>query len=67
MRVLALDMETAALYATARQNRCQALTLLSVSDVIPSGLRASSQAREQAFAEVIDVVLEALLGSHDAV
>lgn len=63
MRVLALDMETAALYATARQNGCQALTLLSVSDVIPTGLRSSSRAREQAFAEVIDVVLGALLGS----
>ena len=62
MGILALDMESAALYALARQHRRQALTLLTVTDLIPSGEQASTEARQNAFGAVIDVVLGALLG-----
>lgn len=62
MGILALDMESAALYALARQHRRRALTLLTVTDLIPSGEQASTEARQNAFGAVIDVVLEALLG-----
>ncbi|HEY5775488.1 MAG TPA: purine-nucleoside phosphorylase, partial [Xanthomonadales bacterium] len=41
MGILALDMESAALYALAHQHGKRALTILSVSDVIPTGERAS--------------------------
>lgn len=61
MGILALDMETAALYALANQHGGRALTILSVSDVIPTGERASPEARQNAFGAVIQVVLEALL------
>lgn len=62
MGILALDMESAALYALARQHRRRALTLLTVTDLIPSGEQASTEARQNAFGAVIDVVLGALLG-----
>ncbi len=61
MGILALDMESAALYALAKQHRASALTLLSVSDVIPTGEQASTEARQNAFGTVIDVVLNALM------
>lgn len=61
MGILALDMETAALYALARSLGKQALTMLSVSDVIPTGLKASPEARQNAFGSVIEIVLAALL------
>ena len=63
MGVLALDMESAALYALAHQHGKRALTILSVSDVIPTGEQASHEVRQNAFAYVIEVVLEAALSS----
>ena len=59
--VLALDMESAALYGLAHQHGQRALTILSVSDVIPTGERASHDSRQNAFGAVIEVVLEAIL------
>ena len=59
--ILAIDMESAALYALAKQHGRRALTLLTVSDVIPTGEKASTEARQNAFGSVINVVLEALL------
>jgi len=61
--ILALDMESAALYALAHQHGRRALTILSVSDVIPTGERASHETRQNAFGAVIEVVLEAVLGT----
>lgn len=65
MGVLALDMESAALYALARAHGRRALTILTVSDVIPTGERASTEARTRAFSGAIDMVLGALLGETD--
>jgi len=59
--VLAIDMESAALYALARQMGKRALTILSVSDVIPTGERASHESRQNAFGKVIEMVLVAAL------
>ena len=61
MGILALDMESAALYALAQKHGTRALTILSVSDVIPTGEQASHEVRQNAFGEVIDVVLDAVL------
>ena len=61
--ILAIDMESAALYALAKHHGRRALTLLTVSDVIPTGEKASTEARQNAFGTVIDVVLKALIGN----
>ena len=61
MGILAIDMESAALYALAHQHGTRALTILSVSDVIPTGEKASHDARQNAFGTVINVVLDAVL------
>jgi purine-nucleoside phosphorylase len=61
MGILALDMESAALYALAHQHGRRALTILSVSDVIPTGEQASHETRQNAFGAVIQVVLDAVL------
>ena len=61
MDCLALDMETAALYALAKHHGARALTLLTVTDIIATGERATTEARQSAFGAVIEVVLEALL------
>jgi purine-nucleoside phosphorylase len=61
MGILAIDMESAALYSLARHHSRKALTLLSVTDVIPTGEKASTETRQNAFGAVIDFVLEALL------
>ena len=61
MGILALDMESAALYALAHQLGKRALTILSVSDVIPTGEKASHETRQDAFGTAIEVVLEAVL------
>ena len=61
MGMLALDMESAALYALAQQHKRRALTILSVSDVIPLGLQATHAERQGAFGAVINVVLDAVL------
>ncbi len=61
MGVLALDMESAALYALAHQHGKRALTILFVSDVIPTGEQSSHETRQNAFGTVIEVVLEAVL------
>ena len=59
--VLALDMETAALYALAREHGRRAMTLLTVSDVLPTAQHFSPAERQAAFGAVADVVLGALL------
>lgn len=59
--MLALDMESAALYTLAQQHGTRALTILSVSDVIPTGEQASHEMRQNAFGAVINVVLDAVL------
>jgi len=66
MGILAIDMESAALYALAQQHGKRALTILSVSDVIPTGERASHEARQNAFGSVIGVVLDAILETESA-
>ena len=67
MGILALDMESAALYALAHQHSKRALTILSVSDVIPTGEQASHETRQEAFGTAIEVVLEAVLGEEEGV
>lgn len=63
--ILALDMETAALYGLARSLGKRAATVLTVSDVIPTARHYTPAERQAAFGAVADVVLGALLESGD--
>jgi purine-nucleoside phosphorylase len=60
MGVLALDMESAALFALARKHGRRAMTVLTVTDVIPRREHATTDERQGAFSEVVEVLLGAL-------
>ena len=59
--VLAVEMESAALYTIAARYRARALTILTVSDHIKKGEHTSAQEREQTFSQMIEVALDAVL------
>jgi len=55
--VLAVEMESAALYTLAARFKARALTLLTVSDHIKTGAHTTAQEREQTFAHMVEVAL----------
>lgn len=59
--VLAVEMESAALYTIAARYRAKALTLLTVSDHIKTGERTTAQEREQTFGQMVEVALETIV------
>lgn len=65
MGILALDMESAILFALARRHARRAMTVLTVTDVIPRGEHASAAQRQAAFGDVISMLLDALLEDAD--
>jgi purine-nucleoside phosphorylase len=58
--VLAVEMESAALYTIAARFRVRALTLLTVSDHIKTGERTSAEDRERTFSEMVEIALETI-------
>jgi purine-nucleoside phosphorylase len=56
--VLAIEMETAALYTIAAQHGIEALSILTVSDSLITGAEESSAARQQAFTAMFEIALE---------
>ena len=56
--VLAVEMESAALYTLAAQKRFRALTILTVSDVLPTGEQVSANDRQSTFADMVRIALE---------
>jgi purine-nucleoside phosphorylase len=56
--VLAVEMESAALYTIAMRFRARALTLLTVSDHIKRGEKTTSQEREQTFGQMVEIALD---------
>jgi purine-nucleoside phosphorylase len=60
--VLAVEMESAALYTLAARFRARALTLLTVSDHIKTGAHTTAQEREQTFAHMVEVALATVIG-----
>lgn len=58
MNILALDMESAALFTIAAQNRVQALSMLTVSDHIITGEKISSADRQTTFNQMMELALE---------
>ena len=56
--VLAVEMETAALYTLAAKYGVDALTILTVSDSLVSGEATSSEEREKTFTQMMELALE---------
>jgi purine-nucleoside phosphorylase len=56
--VLAVEMESAALYTIAARYRARALTLLTVSDHLKTGEHTTAQEREQTFAQMVEIALD---------
>lgn len=59
--VLAVEMESAALYTIAARFGCRALTLLTVSDHIKTGARTTAEEREQTFSSMVEIALDAAI------
>lgn len=59
--VLAIEMETAALYTLAAKFGRKALSVLTVSDHILTGEETSAQERQTTFNEMIEIALEAAI------
>ena len=58
MGVLSVEMETAAIYALAARHGKQALSILTVSDHIVTGVKASADARQKSFKTMMELALE---------
>ncbi len=56
--VLAVEMETSALYTIAAANNVGALSILTVSDSIVNGEATSQHEREQTFGRMVEIALE---------
>lgn len=61
--VLGVDMETSMLYAMARHNGIQALSLLTVSDNLLTGAESSAEEREKQTTAMVKLALEVTLTS----
>jgi purine-nucleoside phosphorylase len=59
--VLAVEMETAALYTLAARFRARALTVLTVSDNLMTREHTTAEERQQTFAQMVEVALEAAI------
>ncbi len=57
MGVLAVEMESASLYATASRLNKRALSILTVSDSLVSGKETTSDEREKSFTDMIKIAL----------
>ena len=58
MGVLAVEMESAALYMTAARLGKRALSVLTVSDSLVSGKETTSDEREKSFTDMIKIALD---------
>jgi purine-nucleoside phosphorylase len=59
--VLAVEMETAALYTVAAQFGARALTILTVSDHIKTGAHLGAEDRERSFSQMVEVALDTVV------
>lgn len=63
--VLAVEMETSALYTLAARLGARALTVLTVSDHLKTGEEMPSAQRESGFSRMVGIALEAALADDD--
>lgn len=61
--VLAVEMESAALYTLAARFRAKALALVTVSDHLKTGAKATAQEREQTFAQMVEIALDTTIST----
>lgn len=59
--VLAVEMETSALYSLAARHGRRALSILTVSDLIRSGEQTAAEEREHGFPAMVEIALAAAL------
>ncbi|AKG04028.1 purine-nucleoside phosphorylase [Salimicrobium jeotgali] len=59
--VLAIEMETSALYTLAAKYNRQALTVLTVSDHILTGEETTSEERQTTFTDMMEIALDAVI------
>jgi purine-nucleoside phosphorylase len=59
--VLAVEMESAALYTIAARFNVRALTILTVSDHIKRGEATTAQEREQTFSQMVEIALDTVI------
>jgi purine-nucleoside phosphorylase len=59
--VLAVEMESAALYTIAAKFKARALTILTVSDHIKTGEHTTAEEREQTFSAMVEVALDTII------
>lgn len=64
MGVLAVEMETAALYMTAARTGKRALAILTVSDSLVTGEELSSEDRQTSFTEMMEIALQTAVMLH---
>jgi len=62
----AVEMEAFALFANAKELGKQAATLLTISDVIPTGDQISADAREKSLNPMIELALESAIRIHQS-
>ncbi len=60
MKVIAVEMESHALYCNAAYGNAEALTILTVSDNIATGKTTTSKEREVGFAKMMEIALSLL-------
>jgi purine-nucleoside phosphorylase len=60
--VLAVEMESSALYTLAAKHRRRALAICTVSDHVVTGEETTAIEREQTFGEMVEIALRATLG-----
>lgn len=58
--VLAIEMETSALYTLAAKNKVNALTILTISDHIATGEETTAEERQTTFTDMMKVALNTL-------
>ena len=57
MGIMAIEMETAGLYATAAEAGVEALGLFTVSDSIVTGEETTAEERQTAFTQMMEIAL----------
>lgn len=56
--VLCVEMETTALYTLAAKFGVQALTILTISDELVTGIESTAQERQETLSEMVEIALE---------
>ena len=51
-------METAAIYTLAAKYKVQALTILTISDELVTGIESTAQERQETLSEMVEIALE---------